>query len=166
MWRLFDRITHAAGAVAAAMFFALGLIITYEVVMRYAFTAPTIWVDEVSRIMQIWASCLALCYVLRHRRMILIDVLFKESGTPGRRISETFALLVTLFFAVIATKYGFDIWLKATLAGHRTDSLLAPGKWLTHASVWVGFGLLSLQCLIELLRVWTLGIPETEGVSE
>ena len=163
MWRLLDRMTNATGNIAAGMFFALGLFVTYEVVMRYAFTAPTIWVDEVSRIMQIWASCLAASYVLRHRKMILIDVLLKETGALSRKISETFALLVTLFFAAVTTKYGFAIWLKATLAGHSTDSLLAPGKWLTHASIWVGFGLLSLQCLIELLRVWIAGVPQTDG---
>ena len=163
MWRLFDRITNATGLIAAWMFFALGLFITYEVVMRYVFIAPTIWVDEVSRIIQIWASCLAISYVLRHRKMIIIDALFKETGTRHRKLSDTFALLVTLFFAVVTAKFGFDIWLKSTLAGHTTDSLLAPPKWLTHASIWVGFALLSLQCLVEMVRVWTIGVPETDG---
>ena len=166
MWNLLDRITNATGLIAAWMFFALGLFVTYEVVMRYVFTAPTIWVDEVSRILQIWATCLAASYVLRHRKMIIIDVLFKETGALRRKMSETFALCVTLFFAVVTARFGFDIWLKATLAGHTTDSLLAPPKWLTHASVWVGFGLLSLQCLIELVRVWTIGVPQTGGEGE
>ena len=165
MWRLADRITDATGNIAAWMFFAIGLCVSYEVAMRYVFTAPTIWVDEVSRILQIWAGCLAVSCVLRHRRMIIIDVLFKDTGTLHRKISESFALLVTLFFAVVTTKFGFDIWLKSTLAGHTTDSLLAPGKWLTHAAVWIGFGLLSLQCLIELVRLWTIGVPETDGGS-
>ena len=63
-------------------------------------------------------------------------------------------------FALVATKYGFDLWLKATLAGHTTDTFLASPKWLTHASIWIGFGLLVLQGLVELARVWLIGLPE------
>lgn len=163
MWSVIDRITNMTGVIAAWMFFAVGVFVTYEVVMRYVFTAPTIWVDEVSRIMQIWATCLAASYVLRFRKMIIIDALFKDTDTLQRKISESFALVVTLLFAVVTTKFGFDLWLKSTLAGHTTDSFLAPPKWLTHASIWVGFGLLSLQCLVELARVWIIGVPETDG---
>lgn len=163
MWSVLDRITNMTGVIAAWMFFAVGVFVTYEVVMRYVFTAPTIWVDEVSRIMQIWATCLATSYVLRYRKMIIIDALFNDTDTLQRKISESFALVVTLLFAVVTTKFGFDLWFKSTLAGHTTDSFLAPPKWFTHASIWVGFGLLSLQCLVELARVWIIGIPEIDG---
>ena len=95
--------------------------------------------------------------------MIIIDALFKDTDTLQRKISESFALVVILLFAVVTTKFGFDLWLKSTLAGHTTDSFLAPPKWLTHSSIWVGFGLLSLQCLVELARVWIIGVPETDG---
>ena len=76
MWHFFDRITNGIGALAAWVFFVIGLIVTFEVVMRYAFNSPTIWVDEISRILQIWATCLAAGYALRHRALIVIDVIF------------------------------------------------------------------------------------------
>ena len=163
MWTFFDRITNATGILAAWMFFAVGIFVTFEVVMRYVFIAPTIWVDEVSRIFQIWATCLAASYVLRHRKMIIIDALFKDVDSLARRLSETFSLLVAIVFSVTAAKYGFDLWLKATLAGHTTDTFLGTPKWLTHGSIWVGFGLLSLQALVEIARVWLVGVPETDA---
>jgi hypothetical protein len=43
------------------------------------------------------------------------------------------------------------------LAGHTTDSFLGSPKWLTHASVWIGLGLLGLQSIVELYRVWFAG---------
>lgn len=163
MWTFFDRVTNATGVLAAWMFFAVGVFVTFEVVMRYVFTAPTIWVDEVSRIFQIWATCLAAAYVVRHRKMIIIDALFKDTGSVLRRLSETFSLLVAIAFAATATKYGFDLWLKATLAGHTTDTFLGTPKMITHASIWIGFGLLTLQCGLEIARVWIHGVPETEA---
>ncbi len=166
MWRVLDKITDITGSIAAWMFFAVGLFITWEVVLRYVFIAPTIWVDEVSRIFQIWATFLAAAYVLKHREVILIDMFFKDRTTFGRKIIETFSLLVIALFCVVAAKHGFDLWLKSTLAGHTTDSFLAPPKWLTHASTWVGFGLMLIQCAIEIARVWLVGIPESAEHEE
>ena len=54
--RSIDAVSEFSGRLSAWMFFTIGLFITYEVVMRYVFTAPTVWVDEVSRIMQVWAA--------------------------------------------------------------------------------------------------------------
>ncbi len=157
--RLIDAISEFTGRLAAWMFFAIGLFVTYEVVMRHFFIAPTIWVDEVSRIMQVWAAYLAGAFALKRRDMITIDVAFTDPASLARKLVESFALLVMLLFAGVATYYGFALWLKSTLAGHTTDSFLAPPKWLTHASVWVGFGLLCLQGLAELYKIWTTGIP-------
>ena len=151
-----------SGKFAAWMFFAVGVFITYEVFMRYVFTAPTIWVDETVRIMQIWATFLGGALALKHRQMIVIDVAFRDPHTVARKIIETFALLVILVFCAVATWYGFELWLKATLKGHTTDSFLGTPKWLTHASIWVGFGLLAVQGIAEIIKVWTVGVAATD----
>lgn len=162
MIKFIDQISEIAGKFAAWIFFVVGLIITYEVFMRYVFTAPTIWVDESARIMQIWAAYLAGAFALKHREMIVIDVAFRDPNTLARKIIETFSLLVIIIFCAVATWYGFELWLKATLRGHTTDSYLGTPKWLTHASIWVGFGLLLLQAAVEIIKVWTIGIPEKD----
>ena len=130
--------------------------------MRYVFTAPTIWVDETVRIMQIWATFLGSAFALKHRQMIVIDVAFRDPHTISRKTVETFALLVILMFCAVATWYGFELWLKATLRGHTTDSFLGTPKWLTHASIWIGFGLLAVQGLAEIVKVWTVGVAATD----
>ena len=162
MIKRIDQISEIAGRIAAWMFFAVGIFITYEVFMRYVFTAPTIWVDETARIMQIWAAYLAGGFALKHREMIVIDVAFRNPDTVLRKFVETFALLVIVVFCLVAAKYGFDLWLKATLKGHTTDSYLGTPKWLTHASIWIGFGLLLVQAIAEIVKVWTIGIPQKD----
>ncbi len=162
MIKIIDHVSEAVGKFAAWMFFVVGVFITYEVFMRYVFTAPTIWVDETVRIMQIWATFLGGAFALKHRQMIVIDVAFRDPHTLSRKIVETFALLIILVFCAVATWYGFDLWLKATLKGHTTDSFLGTPKWLTHASIWIGFGLLAVQGIAEIIKVWTVGIAATD----
>lgn len=160
--RFVDAVSELAGKLAAWMFFFIGLIVAYEVLMRYAFT-PTIWVDEVARVVQIWATFLAAAYVLKHREMVVIEVAFKDHTTVWRRISETFAVLMIIGFSTVAAWYGFDQWLEKTLINDITDSLLGIPKIITLSSIWVGFGLLLLQCLVELFRIWTVGVPAPEN---
>lgn len=157
-----DSISEFTGKLCAWFLFAIGIFITFEIVMRYVFVAPTIWVDEVSRILQIWAVFLAAAYVLKHREMVTIDLAFRDVTTVRRRLVETLAIIVMFIFAGVTIYFGFQLWLKSTLAGHTTDTYLAPPKWITHAPVWVGSALLFVQGIAELVKVWTRDIPEPE----
>ncbi|WP_136658834.1 TRAP transporter small permease [Nitratireductor sp. XY-223] len=157
--RLADGLSELAGRFAAWVFFAIGLIVTYEVVMRYVFTAPTIWVDETARIGQIWAAYLAAAFTLKHREMVVIDIAFRKPGTLARKFAETLALLVIGLFCFVTVYYGFELWLQATLRGHTTDTVLALPAWFTDASVWIGFALLAMQVAAELIRLWTRPLP-------
>lgn len=160
--RTVDAITEFTGKLSAWCLVAIGFFITFEIVMRYVFVAPTIWVDEVSRILQIWVVYVAAAYVLKHRDMVTIKIILSDPTTLRRRLAETFAIVIMYVFAGAAAYYGFELWLKSTLAGHTTDTYLAPPKMLTHAPVWVGSVLLMLQGMVELIRVWRGEIPSDD----
>ncbi len=160
--KVIDGLSEIAGKLSAWALFAVGLFITFEVVMRYAFNAPTIWVDEVSRVLQVWVVYLAAAYVLKHREMVTIDLILRNPNTLRRKVAGTVVFVMLFLFAITAGYFGFELWLKETLAGHTTDTYLAPPKALTHAPVWVGSLLLILQGGVELFRVWTGQIPEDD----
>ena len=77
---LIDATSEFTGKCCAWALFAVGLFITYEISVRsdiaraFLGTAPTIWVDEVSRIIQVWVAYLAPAYVMKHREMITIEI--------------------------------------------------------------------------------------------
>ena len=160
--RIIDGISEFTGKLCAWCLFLIGFFITYEVIMRYVFNAPTVWVDEISRVLQVWVVYLAAAYVLKHREMVTIEVILTNPNTIWRRLAETLAVVVLFIFAGVACYYGYQIWLKATLAGHTTDTYLAPPKMITHAPVWVGSALLMLQGAVQLYRVWTEDLPEDD----
>lgn len=164
--RIVDFISEITGMIAAWMFFVIGLIVTYEVVMRYVFTLPTIWVDDMSRYLQIWATFLAAGYVVKCRQMVSIDIAFRDHRALPRKVVETFGILVMLVFCAVAVKYGFDLWMKSLLTGKRSATMLAAPMWMIQSSIWVGFGLLFLQGLSEIIKIWTHGIPADDVIVE
>lgn len=163
--RLIDNISELTGKMSAWCLFLIGFFITFEVVMRYVFNSPTVWVDEISRVLQVWVVYLAAAYVLKHREMVTIEVILTNPNTVWRRLAESFAIIILFLFAGVACYYGFEIWLKSTLAGHTTDTYLAPPKMITHAPVWVGSALLMLQGAVQLHRVWFEDLPEDDVIA-
>ena len=105
---------------------------------------------------------LAAAYVLKHREMVTIELILRNPRSLWRKLAESLAILIMFLFAGAAIYFGFSLWLHDTLAGHTTDTYLAPPKWFTHAPVWVGNALLVLQGAAQLVRVWTEELPEDD----
>jgi TRAP-type C4-dicarboxylate transport system permease small subunit len=163
MLKLIDRLNEAFGWIAAAAFVAVGAMITYEVVMRYVFLAPTIWAEEMSRFLQIWATYLAAATVLRHRQLIAITVIVERLGPRGRKLAEAFALVWILLFCIVAVWYGLDIMLDSIRVGRATSTMLAVPQWMTELAIPLGFTLLALQALAELIRLPKSAPPPLGG---
>lgn len=148
-----DRLSEFCGRVSAAIFFVIGGMITYEVVARYVFNAPTIWVEELSRFIQIWATYLGAAYVLRHRHLIAIDLVTGRLGPRGRLASEAVGLLFIAGFCVISIIYGVGIVVESVRLGRATATMLSVPQWTTESAIPLGMGLLLLQCVAELVRL-------------
>ncbi len=163
MGKTIDRISDACGVLAAVLFFVIGGMISYEVVARYLFNAPTIWSEEMSRFAQIWATYLAAAYVLRHRELIAVTLLVERLGPRGRRLADAFSLLAILAFSAVVIVYGAGIARESWEIGRATSTMLAVPKWMTESAIPVGFGLLAVQALVALARLARPGAPAADG---
>ena len=150
---LIDRLGVACSRLAGWLFFAIGLMITYEVAARYVFNAPTIWAEEMSRFFQVWAVYLGAAYVLRYRYLIRITLLTDRIGPLSRRIAEAFSLCVIGAFCVVAIAWGIEIVAESVRLGRTTSTMLDVPQWMTELAIPIGCGLLLLQCIAQLVRL-------------
>ena len=157
---IFERFVTALAWAAATLFVAAGAMLTYEVVARYFFTAPTRWAAELSQYSLIWGSLIAMAWVLRERRHIAVSAGLSLMSASGRRVADLFALFATLVLAAIVAWYGFEIFLDSFQRGRTTGSLMNLPIWVVELSVPFGFALLAIQSVIELVRTWRHGAPE------
>ncbi|MEO0821857.1 MAG: TRAP transporter small permease [Pseudomonadota bacterium] len=156
---VFDRITGACAALSAAAFVAAGAMLTYEVVARYFFTAPTIWAAELSQLCLIWGSLLAMPWALAARRHIAVDAVVGLLPGSARRVTEAIAMAVVAAFAAVAAWYGWAIFADSFSRGRTTGSMLDLPSWIAELAVPLGFGLLVVQALIELVRALRAEAP-------
>ncbi len=153
--RLVDRLTNASGVLSAWMLFSIGLMVTYEVVTRKVFNAPTIWADEMARFFQIWAVYMAGAYVLKHRNLIAVDLFTSTLYRRTGRLLDYFALLVIAVFSLVAVYYGTLIVVESIQVGRHTSTMLGVPKWMTESAIPVTFALLFLQTVAEAILTAT-----------
>ncbi len=153
MTKFISLLSDFSGRFAAWMFVALGLIITYEVAMRYVFTAPTIWAEEIARLIQLWATYLAAAYALKTRQLIRVTVLADLLGPKARYFADAFGLLVIIAFSVWATWFGALIVFDSIEIGRASSTMLSLPSWIPELAIPVGFALLIPQALEQLFTL-------------
>jgi TRAP-type C4-dicarboxylate transport system permease small subunit len=159
MIKFIDRLTERAGVVAAWMLFSIGMMVTYEVVMRKVFNAPTVWADEMARFFQIWAIYLASAYVLKNRQLITVELFASALHEKTGRLFDFFTLAIITVFCSVAIWYGSSIVYESIEQGRHTSTMLGVPKWMTESAIPLTFLLLLLQTIVETIKLVRLG-PE------
>lgn len=149
---LFEKTIRGLAWIAAILFVAAGVMLTYEVVARYFFTKPTIWAAELSQICLIWGSLIAMAWALSARRHIAVDAVVALLSPAARRWTEALAMLVVAWLSAMVVWKGGDIFWDSFVRGRTTGSMLDLPTWLTELSVPFGFAMLFLQAVVETVR--------------
>ncbi|WP_417687164.1 TRAP transporter small permease [Roseibium sp.] len=145
----FHTLVQAMAWVSAALFVASGVMLTYEVVARHFFVAPTIWAAELSQLTLIWGSLLGMAWLLRTRRHIAVDALVELLSARQKRVTETISMLVVGAFSAAVTWKGWEIFYESFERGRTTGSMLDLPTWVAELAVPFGFAVLFVQAVIE-----------------
>ena len=96
---IYNKVIKYSGYLASALFISIGFIVSYEVIMRYLFNSPTVWVNEISRFLQIWATYLALTYSFHKKEFIRITVIYDKLNDAGKRFLDLISAIFILTFS-------------------------------------------------------------------
>lgn len=146
----YNKIVKYSGYLASALFIAIGFIVSYEVVMRYVFNSPTVWVNEISRFLQIWATYLALTYSFHKNDFIRITVIYDKVGEKGKRILDLISAIFILIFSIFVVYYGWLIAQDSLRVGRTSSTILDVPSFLTEFAIPLCFGFLVLRVVLEI----------------
>ena len=148
----YDKIVKYSGYLASALFIAIGFIISYEVIMRYLFNSPTIWVNEVSRFLQIWATYLALTYSFHKRDFIRITVIYDRLNETGKKILDFISFIFIIIFSCFVVYYGWLIAYDSLKVGRTSSTILDVPSFLTELAIPLCFAFLVIRVILEAIR--------------
>ena len=164
MKTLFESVARFAASIASILFVLAGAMLTYEVVARYFFVKPTSWAAELSQMCLIWGSLLAMAWLLARRQHIQVDAVVKLLPVSVGRWLDVVVMSVVAVFAATVMWYGFEIFFDSFVRGRTTGSLLNIPIWIVELAVPVGFALLLIQSIIEIIKLLSSSSerPDTE----
>ena len=148
----YDKIVKYSGYLASALFIAIGFIVSYEVIMRYLFNSPTIWVNEVSRFLQIWATYLALTYSFHKQDFIRITVIYDRLNETGKKILDFISFIFIIIFSCFVVYYGWLIAYDSLKVGRTSSTILDVPSFLTELAIPLCFAFLVIRVILESIR--------------
>jgi TRAP-type C4-dicarboxylate transport system permease small subunit len=134
--------------------FAISVVITaYEVVMRYVFNSPTIWVHDLTVAASAICFIFGGAYATARREHIRITTLHDRLPDGVRIWVDIVAdLAITLFLAALAWAAAGQAWRSILLvetSGHAWDVPIPP---FVKAGLALGAALMMLQTVLHLIR--------------
>jgi TRAP-type C4-dicarboxylate transport system permease small subunit len=148
---LLDRLNRALLYISMVALVLTAIVLTYSVVSRYFFSAPTDWQDEASVFMLVGVTFFCTGYVQYHRGHIGIEAL---AGLLPRRVNAVRLFLVDLVSALFCAFFSWKSWLlfhEAYVDGQTTSSTFAPPLWIPYSMMAAGMTLLTLQIVLQTL---------------
>lgn len=163
--RLVAAISTVAGWCAAAMIVIAVAITCQMIFVRFVLNQSTIWQTEAVIYLVIAATLVGLPYVQRLRGHVNVD-LFPLSLPPRTRwVLAVCTLLASIVIISVMLYYGFEYWHFAFSRGWTSDTVWGVRLWIPYLSIPVGFGLLLLQLLADLVAVVT-GVDKPFGLED
>jgi len=159
-----DRCTLALGVVSGLIILAMGIILSYEVVCRYFFKSPTIWVQEISTYLYMWTMLAAAAYTLKIKKHISVDLIIVHLPTRARVLLEIATSLIGAVFCTIVAVQAYEM-IAATMQFDKVSATpLRIPMWIPQSALFIGFLLLTFEFVFIILdRVFELGILGEKG---
>ena len=121
--------------------------IAYDVFMRYALNAPTVWSWATSQMAGACFISLGLAYTYRVRANVRVDVLYQKFSSRGRLIIDIVFTVLFFFplFFILTKLFWQDSWLAISTGQTDNSSAWSPLTWPFKTVVAFGFLVFLMQ---------------------
>ncbi|MFG1344137.1 TRAP transporter small permease [Xanthobacter autotrophicus DSM 431] len=146
-----DVLNRIILVLASLALVSASLILSYSVVIRFFFRAPTYWQDEASVFLLVGATFMTAAYVQSRRGHVAIDALAHMLSPAANRVRQLIVDVASCAFCAFFTWKSVTLLHEAWVDGQVTSSTWGPPLWIPYALMSLGMGLLSLQILVQVL---------------
>ena len=124
----------------------------YDVVVRYFFNAPTIWIYEFVGLLfgPLWLMVGA--YLLTHDEHVRMDILWRRFTPRQQAIVDLITYTLFFFYVILVLVYGWDYFLTSFIRGGQSRTIWHPYLWPFKLFIPIGVGLMLLTGIAKYIR--------------
>jgi C4-dicarboxylate transporter, DctQ subunit len=169
MKRFIDRFISTmiigGGYLAGCIIALMSVMVTYEVIVRYAFNSPTSWSVELTNYSLPLMTFLGAAYCLYRRRHIQVVLLVDKLSGRARALLEAIASLLGLLFTLTLLWKGSQWVLDTYRIGEVSSTVLLFPQWIIRLAFPLGMLLLSAQFLKDLMAACRRSVQSHPAVN-
>jgi TRAP-type mannitol/chloroaromatic compound transport system permease small subunit len=152
--RAIDGLSRFFGAIAALLVIVLVTLMLYDVVLRYAFNAPTIWGNDLNTWLMGASFILSIAYAMSTDSHVRVDLLYVPATRPRIRYFDLIGLSLIILPTVAWVTWGlWDHFMEAVRTGERSGSGgWNPIVWPFKLVLFAGFAIFTLQVAAEIVK--------------
>ncbi|WP_136636026.1 TRAP transporter small permease [Pseudooceanicola onchidii] len=162
--RIVAGLSTLAGWCSAAMIVAAVAITCQMIIVRFVLNGSTIWQTEAVIYLVIGATLVGLPYVQRLRGHVNVDLIPLSLAPRARFFMAILTSVLSIAIVGVMLFYGYDYWHFAFERGWKSDTVWGVRLWIPYLSIPVGFGLLLLQLIADLVAV-LIGVDKPFGLE-
>jgi len=151
--RFVDSLSEWTGKAVSFFIFALAAIVGYEVVMRYVFNRPTVWVNDLSAMFFGTFIIIGGAYTLRDGGHVNMDVIYGRFSSKRKAFFDLFTFVIlTLPFLGVMLWMGWGTAWKSLITLERDSTQWGPPIYPFRLMLPLGAFLILLQALAKFVR--------------
>ena len=158
-------LSTVSGWFSAAMTLIAVFITCQMIFIRFVLNGSTAWQTEAIIYLIIGATLVGLPFVQQVRGHVNVDLIPLALPAGARYYLAIFTLSVSAGVIGIMFFYSYEYWHLAFSRGWTTDSVWGVRLWRPHLSMVIGFGLLFLQLVADLMAV-VLKVDKPFGLGD
>jgi tripartite ATP-independent transporter DctM subunit len=149
-----EKVTLYAGYLSSIVVLLLSLLVLYDASMRYLFSQGSVALQELEWYLFDVIFLLGLGFALRHNSHVRVDIFFERYSTNTQAIVQIFSMLLLVIPFSLFFLYGaWEMMVQSYLQQEVSPSPGGlPHRWLIKSMLVIGFALLILQALIEIVK--------------
>jgi len=151
---ILDKISKYAGTISALLVIVLSLLVTYDAVMRYLFSAGSIALQEIEWHLYDMIFLLGISYALYRDKHVRVDIFYENYTSDTKALIEILSMLFLVIpFSVILINNAYDMTLQSYLQNEVSSD---PGglsyRYIIKGMIVLSFLLLIIQAISEIIR--------------
>lgn len=162
--RAVAALSTLAGWCSAGMIVSAVAITCQMIIVRFVLNGSTVWQTEAVVYLAVGATLIGLPYVQRLRGHVNVDLIPISLAPRPRFFMAIVTSVLSIAIVSVMLWYGYEYWHFAWERGWRSDTVWGVRLWIPYLALPIGFGLLLLQLIADLVAV-LLGIDKPFGLE-
>lgn len=154
-----DNYTDRVGRVVSWLTTILMLLISIDVIMRYLFSITETWIIELEWHLFAILFLVGASYALLYDKHVRVDLFYENFTLSRKRLINAMGIIFFLLpWAWVVISHGFDYFYMSYRWGEGSPQPTGlPSRWIMKLMIVVGFVLLLIQGLSQLIRATVIG---------